>query len=458
MDLFQNNVLYRKRRYIVYFIIAIIAIVLPFIRIGGNHIFLLSFEHTELQLLGSAFNVQELYVMPFLLILLFVGVFFMTTIGGRIWCGWSCPQTIFRVIYRDFIETTLLGLRKKISNKQRKPAFNIISNDFKKIFAIVLFVPIALMASAVFLFYFVPPEEFFAYLIDPFNHKILIVFWLCIAAFLVFDITFIAENFCIYICPYARVQSVLFDDDTLMAVYDEERGGAVYDKNGNKLAFAPRKNNPNAECINCEKCVNVCPTHIDIRKGMQLECINCLECVDACAEVMEKKNKPSLVMWSSPNAVETKKQVRYFRFKTIGYMIVLALVFIIAVVVGGKKETMLLNITRSSQLYEVRGKGIVDNDYVFLFQNTDKKDHYYSFKVKGRDDIEIMRPRHEIFARTGGKVKEVVILRAKKALAYNVSHNTTLPIIIEAYAVDEPERVRVETKSVFVYPRADVVK
>lgn len=458
MNLSQNNVLYRKRRYITYFIITLIIISLPFVKIGGNHIFLLSFEHTELHLLGSAFNVQELYVMPFLLILLFVGVFFMTTLGGRVWCGWSCPQTIFRVIYRDLIETTLLRLRKKISNKQQKPTFSLILNDLKKILAITLFTPIALMASAVFLFYFVPPEDFFAYLVDPLDHKILMAFWLCIAAFLIFDITFIAENFCIYVCPYARVQSVLFDNDTLMAIYDEERGGAIYDKNGNKFSLPPKKSNPNAECIDCEKCVKICPTHIDIRKGMQLECINCLECVDACTEIMRRKNKPSLVRWSSPNAVETKKQVRYFRFKTMGYMVVLALVFVIAVIVGSEKGAMLLNITRSSQLYEIRGKGIVDNDYIFLFQNTDKKDHQYSFKVKDRDDIEIMRPTHKISVQAGGKTKEVVILRAKKILAHSNSHDITLPIIIEAYAIDAPDKIKVETKSVFVYPRIDLVK
>ncbi|PAF41608.1 cytochrome c oxidase accessory protein CcoG [Helicobacter sp. 11S03491-1] len=449
--------IYRKKRYLVYFIITIISIGLPFITINGNHIFLLSFDHMELHLMGVVFNVQEFYLLPFLLIILFVGIFFMTTLGGRVWCGWSCPQTIFRVIYRDLIETKLLGLRKKISNKQEKPKFNIFSNDIKKIVGILIFSIIGLSASAVFLFYFVPPEDFFTYLASPLDHKILLVFWFCIAAFLIFDITFIAENFCIYMCPYARVQSVLYDDDTIMAIYDEKRGGHIYDPNGNKILQAPKKRDVNAECIACEKCVQVCPTHIDIRKGMQLECINCLECADACTAVMGKLGKPSLVQWSSPNSIETKTKVKYFRFRTIGYMVVLVLVFIILLIMGGEKEKMLLNITRTTELYEIKSGGKVDNDYIFLFQNTDKKDHLYSFRITNTDDIEIIRPYKDILLRAGNKMKVVVILRAKKSMGENTNTDATIPIIVEAFASDDP-KIKVERKTVFVYPREDLLK
>lgn len=411
----------------------------------------------ELHLLGTAFNVQQLYLMPFLLIILFVGIFFMTTLGGRVWCGWSCPQTIFRVIYRDFIETTLLGLRKKISNKQEKPKYTIISNDVKKIIGILIFSVIALMASAVFLFYFVPPEEFFPALLDPLNHMVLMTFWLCIAGFLVFDITFIAENFCVYICPYARVQSVLYDDDTIMAIYDSSRGGAIYTPEGEKILQAPKKRDPNAECTNCEKCVRVCPTHIDIRKGMQLECINCLECVDACTEVMGKLGRPSLVQWSSPNSIDTKTKIKYFRAKTIAYIVVLAIVFGIMVAMWGKKEQMLLNITRSSELYEIRSSGVVDNEYVFLFQNTDNKDHNYSFKILDNNDLIIKQPTSDIRIKAGGKSKQIVIIRAKAALGDNTSKDAITPITIQAYATDDP-KINVERKSFFVYPEKNVLK
>lgn len=446
---------YRKKRYILYSLITLIAICIPFININGNQIFLLSFDHKELHLMGIAFNVQELYLMPFLLIMLFIGIFFMTTLGGRIWCGWSCPQTIFRVIYRDLIETKLLKLRKKISNKQQKPTYDT-KNVIKKIIAITLFSCIALIASAVFLFYFVPPKEFFAYLSQPLEHKVLLTFWLCIAGFLVFDITFMAENFCIYVCPYARVQSVLYDNDTIMAIYDNGRGGLVYDNAGNLLA-PPQKQDKNNECINCHQCVKVCPTHIDIRKGMQLECINCLECVDACTDVMGKLQKPTLVNWSSPNAIQTKTKIKYLRSKTIGYMVVLAIIFGIMLVMGSKKEPVLVNIDRNTQLYEIRKNGAIDNFYVFLFENTDKKDHRYSFEILNQEGIEIIRPHHPIKVESKGKIKEVVILRAKNLAVNNAKNDALLPLKIRIYAIDD-STISIERKSIFVYPKEQVLQ
>ena len=119
----SNTTYYRKKRYTSFIIISLFALILPFIRINGNHLFLLSFDKKQLHLFFTVFDMQELYPMPFVLILLFLGIFFITTLGGRVWCGWSCPQTIFRTIYRDLIETTLLGIRKSIKNKNKEKKY-----------------------------------------------------------------------------------------------------------------------------------------------------------------------------------------------------------------------------------------------------------------------------------------------------------------------------------------------
>jgi len=119
-DISNQSPIHRKKRYITFAIITAFSLILPFIRINGNHLFLLNFDQKQLNLFFTSFDMQELYLMPFLLILLFLSVFFMTTLGGRVWCGWSCPQTIFRTIYRDLLQTKLLGLRRNINNKQAK--------------------------------------------------------------------------------------------------------------------------------------------------------------------------------------------------------------------------------------------------------------------------------------------------------------------------------------------------
>ncbi len=456
---------YRIKRYWAYVAATIFALVLPWIKIGGHHIFLLSFDHKKLELMGVQFDMQELYLMPFLLMLLFLGIFAVTAVGGRAWCGWACPQTIFRVIYRDGIETKLLGLRKSIKNKQKEPDMSKPENKVKRVIAILLWSIIAIIAAADFMWFFIPPEEFFSYLQNPSEHMILIGFVVGIALFLIADVVFIKEDFCVYICPYSRVQSVLYDDDTLMAVYDPVRGGEIYEGHGNERhkAFNKKKEllavDPDAECTTCESCVTVCPTHIDIRKGLQLECINCLECVDACTQVMGALGKPSLVQWSSEReTVKHEGKTRIWRPKVIAYFTVLTIVLIALFAMGSTKEHMLLNINKTTRLYKVLDDGRVQNDYIFMFANTDSKDHTYTFEITDNDKIHIVRPKEPFKLSAGKKKKKVVVLETSEELAHNTRKSVPVPITIKAYAVDDPKKVVVERKTVFVYPRADLVK
>lgn len=457
---------YRVKRYWFYIGVTIFAIVLPWIKTAeGNHMFLLSFDHKKLHLAGIAFDMQELYLMPFLLMLLFLGIFAVTAVGGRAFCGWGCPQTIFRVIYRDLIETKLLGLRKRISNKQKEPDMSKIENKVKRVVAVLLWSILSFVAAANFMWYFVPPEEFFAYMANPMEHTVLLGFVLGLAGFLIVDVIFIKENFCIYICPYSRVQSVLYDDDTIMAVYDPKRGGEIYQGHGNDRAKQYNKQKellavePGAECTTCESCVTVCPTHIDIRKGLQLECINCLECVDACTDVMGALGKESLVRWSSEKeAVKYEGKTNYFRGKVIAYFTVLAIVLIALFMMGSKKEHMLLNINKSMRLYKTIPGSVVQNDYLFLFQNTDSKAHTYTFEIVNNDKIKIVRPKNPIKIGAGYKAKEVVILETSEQLAQSHDKDVSIPVKIKAYAIDEPERIVIERDLIFTYPRLEALK
>jgi len=456
---------YRIKRYWAYVAATIIALVMPWITIGGNHLFLLSFDQKKLHLAGTAFDMQELYLMPFLLMLLFLGIFAVTAVGGRAWCGWACPQTIFRVIYRDGIETKLLGLHKRIKNKQKKPDMSKTENQVKKVIAILLWSVLALIASADFLWFFVPPEDFFAYLANPSEHMMLVGILLSTAAFIIVDVVFIKEDFCIYICPYSRVQSVLYDDETIQAVYDPIRGGDIYQGHGYEREKKYDKTkellaaDPSAECTTCESCVTVCPTHIDIRKGMQLECINCLECVDACTTVMGALGKPSLVQWSSEKeTLRHEGKTNYFRPKIIAYFTVLAIVLVALFAMGSTKEHMLLNVNKTTRLYKVLDNGVVQNDYLFLFQNTDSKEHTYYFEIVDNDKIEIIRPKESFSIAAGKKRKKVVVLQTKEKLADDARKDVPIPVTIRAYAIDEKEKIIVDRHTVFVYPRADLLK
>ncbi len=454
---------YAKKRYMMYIVATTIALGLPFLTVDGNHFFLLNFDNKQLHLLFTKFDMQELYLMPFLLIMMFLGIFLMTVMGGRVFCGWACPQTIFRVLYRDLIETKILGLRKSIKNKQKEPDYSLASNKFKKLVAILLWASLATIAAADFTWYFVPPETFFQYLQNPMEHTTLFGFVFFIALFLIYDVIWLKENFCVYICPYSRVQSVLYDDETIMAIYDEDRGGKIYNENKEKIANKAKELPENAECTTCESCVTVCPTHIDIRQGLQLECINCLECVDACTTVMGKLNKPTLVNWSSSKEIVKKEgKTQLLRPKTIGYMAIIAIMLFALLKMGSEKEHMLLNINKETRLYSI-GDNVVGNNkrvtngYVFLFQNTDNHDHEYYFEVDNQD-IQIKRPSKPFTIKAGQKIKKIVVLYTDEMLAFDERKDVTIPVNIKAYATDNPELIKVNREAIFVYPRADMIK
>ena len=450
---------YRIKRYYAYIIATIIALVVPFIKINGNHLFLLSFDKKQLQLMGVAFDMQELYLMPFLLMLLFLGIFAVTAIGGRAWCGWACPQTIFRVIYRDLIEGKLLGLRR-IKNKQKEPDWSKPENASKRVVAILIWTLLSLVAAADFMWYFVPPEDFFAYISNPADHMFLIGFVISIAGFLVYDIVMLKEDFCIYVCPYSRVQSVLYDDDTVQAIYSAKRGGNIYDEHHNKLVFKQKDlPDPANECTTCESCVTVCPTHIDIRKGMQLECINCLECVDACTTVMGKLGKESLVQWASTEEVVNEGKTHFFRSKTIMYTAALIAILGMLFVMSGEKEYMLLNINKTTQLYKIKEDNKVTNNFLLLFQNTERNKHTYKLEVIGEyaDKIQIERFNSVTIA-PKKLAKKVIVLSTKHKLVDDATKDTPITVTLRAYSTTEPEKVSVVRQAVFVYPRADKLK
>ncbi|MCT7650469.1 cytochrome c oxidase accessory protein CcoG [Aliarcobacter butzleri] len=451
---FLDKTPYRYRRYFGYILATIVALSLPFIKINENQIFLLSFDKKQLHLLGIAFDMQELYLMPFLLMLLFLGIFAITSLGGRAWCGWACPQTIFRVIYRDLIESKLLGLRR-IKNKQKEPDLSKAENKVKKIIGILIWACLALLAASNFMWYFVPPDDFFAYLQDPSEHLFLIGFVLAIAGFLVYDVVMLKEDFCVYICPYSRVQSVLYDNNTYQAIYSTNRGGNIYNDKKEKMVFKLKDlASSENECTTCESCVTVCPTHIDIRKGLQLECINCLECVDACTQVMGKLGKPSLVQWSSTNAIKYNTPTKFVRKSTIMYFVALLIVISLLFVMGGEKEHMLLNVNKTTELYKVKEDNVVTNNFLLLFQNTESQTLTYDLEVVDNPDIKITR--FEPFTLSPGKLaKKVVILETNKILVSDNTKDTPITITLKAYAKENPEKVVVYRKATFIYPRLD---
>jgi cytochrome c oxidase accessory protein FixG len=448
-----THMTYGKKRHILFAFITIFSLILPWITIGGKHLFLMSFDKKQFHLLFTSFDMQELYLIPILLIIFFLGIFFITTVGGRVWCGWGCPQTIFRYVYRDFLQTKIFRLYKSVENKQQK----IEGRWFSRIAAFLVFAFFAVAAASNLLWYFIPPEDFFIYIKNPQEHKLVFIILFIFTTLILAASAFLKEKFCTYVCPYVRIQSAMFDNDTIQTIYNEKLGGEIYGKNHKKLRDKAEKDM--GECIGCNACVKICPSHIDIRAGMQLECINCLECADACAKVMNRLNKPSLISWTSPNAIQTNDKVKFVRFRTIAYSTVLTIAVCALLLMSTKKEHMLLDINRGSRLFSLSNDGSgIENAYTFLFQNTDSKEHEYYFEVLN-NDIKIILPKEPFNLRSGEKSKKIVILNAKMDSSLKENEGKPQHVKIRAYAIDDKERIFTEKEIMFFYPKAsDMLK
>ncbi len=313
----DTNGIWKNRRHIVYWILIFVYLVLPWIHINGRQAFQLNIFKREFTLLGYTwFGVEPIVIFLSLVSIIFF-IAFMTSIFGRIWCGWGCPQTVF-------IQTIFLKIEKLIegSARKRREMDNgpLTAEKFvKKVIKWTIFAIIASHIAHTFMGYLVGTRELFNMTMNnPMENKGFFIAVSIFTAIILLDFGWFREQFCIIACPYGRMQSVLMDNNSLVVAYDTKRG-------------EPRRGNvakdQEGDCINCYHCVKVCPTGIDIRRGTQLECIACTNCIDACDEVMEKIHKPKgLIKYTTENELRGEK-LSGIRVRSIIY-IALSLVFI----------------------------------------------------------------------------------------------------------------------------------
>ena len=269
---------------------------LPWIKIGGHQALLLDIGNRRFSTFGLTFWAHDAPLIFFLLAFLTIGLAFITAVWGRIWCGWACPQTVFIDGVFRRLEYWIIGSHIQQRNLAKAPWST--GKFFKLSVLWSLFLIASLVIAHSFLAYFVGADQ----LVEMTRHNpgenwTIFVIMAFITAVILFDFGWFREQFCIIMCPYGRFQSVLMDDDSLTVSYDQTRGEP---RRG--LAADGQKE---GDCIDCYKCVAVCPTGIDIRRGLQLECIGCTACIDACDEVMEKIEKPKgLIRYATGNSLK----------------------------------------------------------------------------------------------------------------------------------------------------------
>jgi cytochrome c oxidase accessory protein FixG len=273
-------------------------VLLPWIPINGAPALFLDVENRRFHIFGLTLLTQDLWVFFFLISGLGFSLFFVTALLGRLWCGWACPYTVFLEHVFRRIERWIDGdatARRKLDaapSSARKTIRRIVKQG--------LYILAAALIAHVFISYFVSLPRLYEFMREgPLQHGATFTIISALTAVLWFCFAWFREQFCIILCPYGRIQSALTDEETVVIGYDEKRG-------------EPRgkASDPNAgDCIDCHRCVQVCPTGIDIRNGLQMECIGCAACIDACNDIMRKVNRPTgLVRYDSTAGLAGRKR------------------------------------------------------------------------------------------------------------------------------------------------------
>jgi cytochrome c oxidase accessory protein FixG len=303
----SSNGKYYRRRLIVGWALIFFFVALPIIRINGHPAVLLNFMASEFSLFGLVFYPTDTLLLMLLGIGSILSVILGTALLGRIWCGWGCPQTVYlEFVYRP-IERWIEG--KEHVRKKRDAQGLTLDKFWRKGLKFIIYTIISFALANVFVSYIVGWDSLIQWMShSPFDH--MGFFWLMFitTGLMLFDFGYFREQMCIITCPYARMQSVLLDKDSLIVSYDPKRGeprGHLKKAKQSEDSMIPLP--VVGDCIDCFACVRTCPTGIDIRNGLQMECIACTQCVDACDDIMDKVGKDrGLIRYTSENALDGK--------------------------------------------------------------------------------------------------------------------------------------------------------
>ena len=298
---------FRNRRTWVQRILIAFFLLLPWLKIQGRQALLLDISQRRFEIFGLSLRAHNAPLLLFVFATAAFGLFFATTVFGRVWCGWACPQTVFiDGIFRR-IERWIEG--PALERRKLEHAPLSLQKLTKRVSKWTLYIAATLVITHSFLAYFVGTDHLTEMIKRPPQENWgSFLFMVISSAVILFDFAWFREQFCTILCPYGRFQSVLMDKGSLIVAYDSTRGEPRATPQAKVLSKT--HNSRLGDCVNCYRCVQVCPTGIDIRRGLQMECIACTSCIDACDDVMTKLKKPTGLIRYDSMLANSKKKVR----------------------------------------------------------------------------------------------------------------------------------------------------
>lgn len=413
---------------------------LPWFNWGDRQAVLFDLPARQFHVLGLTFWPQDFPLLAAVLIIAAFALFAVTTLWGRVWCGYTCPQTVWTAIFM-WAEQFCEGSRNQRIKRDQAPW--TIDKLWRKGLKHSMWLGFAALTGVTFIGYFVPIRELLPDLV-----LLQANFWAWSWSLFFTLATYInagwmREQVCIYMCPYARFQSAMFDKDTLIVSYDPGRGEP---RGARKKGINPSEQGL-GDCVDCQICVQVCPTGIDIRDGLQYECINCALCIDGCNEVMDQMGYPKgLISYTTENAL-AGKPTHVLRPRLIGYSTAVLLLIAVFFTAVWLRTPLELDVIRDrDRLYFETADGLIENTYTLRILNMTQQQQQYQLQVEGLPAVKVQGPQSITMPPAG---KEEVQWRLQVDPQQLQGVNT--PIVITVQSLDKPS-LSTRSESRFLAP------
>lgn len=379
----------------------------------------------KFHIFGATFWPQDFMLLSWLLIICAFGLFFITVFAGRVWCGYTCPQSVFTWVFM-WAEKITEGDRNQRMKLDKAP---MSANKFiRKLAKHAIWLAVGILVAITFVGYFTPIRDLVPDLLT-LNVNGWAAFWIGFFTLATYGSAgFLREQVCIYMCPYARFQSVMFDKDTLIVSYDPRRG----EKRGPRKKDADYKAMGLGDCIDCTMCVQVCPTGIDIRDGLQIECIGCAACIDACDAIMDKMNYPrGLISYTTEHNLSGQK-THLLRPRLIGYAVALLAMMGLFSYAVYDRPLVKLDVLKDRVLYGENEQGNIENVYTLKVMNKAQRDQSFVIEATGLDGL-VYEGRSEIRAEAG----ELVTIPVELSIAAEKLPSSANEIVFHIRSIDD---------------------
>ncbi len=440
-----NGQFYRWRTWFSWLLLAIM-FAGPFVTIHGEPLLLVNIVERKFSVLGKIFWPQDALILAIGLLVFFTSIAVFTAAYGRLWCGWACPQTVMMEMVFRKIEYAIEG--DSLAQRKLNAAKLSAQKIYKKLLKHGIFFGLSFLVGNILLSYIISWQQLYIIVTDnPAKHLVGLSFMIGFSLLFYGIFARFREQACTFICPYGRFMSVLLDENSIVVAYDHKRGErrGIWKRKDN---YESRSSSGFGDCVDCNQCVAVCPTGIDIRNGTQMECVHCTACMDACDSVMNKIGRPNgLIRYASLNGIERSERLKFTPRLGIYTAILIALIGLEAFLVFTRTDVQTTLLRAPGALFQQMPDGHFSNLYTVRVVNKTDREMPVQLKLENLPG-ELQIAGNDIVVPPGKMTETSVIVELDRA----AMKSAKTPITIGVYS---KEKQIEKLKTIFIGPRND---